>query len=56
MVYRQDDPLTHLPATELLGLLDRREVSSEEIVRAHEYVEAGHKKGNVVVTMPATSG
>ncbi len=35
MVYRQDDPLTHLPATELLGLLDRREVSSEEIVRAH---------------------
>lgn len=35
MAYRNDDPLTQLPATELASMLDRREVSSEEIARAH---------------------
>lgn len=35
MVYRQDDPLTQLSASDLAGLLAKREVSSEEVVRAH---------------------
>ncbi len=35
MVFKLDDPLTHGTAVELARLLERGEVSSEEIVRAH---------------------
>jgi fatty acid amide hydrolase len=35
MAYKVDDPLTSASASELGAMLDRREVSSEEIVRAH---------------------
>lgn len=35
MAYKNDDPLTTLSASELHGLLERREVSSEELARAH---------------------
>ncbi|MFO0553992.1 MAG: amidase [Polyangiaceae bacterium] len=35
MTYKFDDPLTQKSAVELLGLLARREISSEELVRAH---------------------
>lgn len=35
MAYQADDPLTRLPAVELARLLQRREVSSEEVVRSY---------------------
>ncbi len=35
MVFRKDDPVTAMPATELSALLERREVSAEEVARAH---------------------
>lgn len=35
MAYKNDDPLTQLSATELATMLERREVSSEEVARAH---------------------
>ena len=35
MTYDRTDPLVHKSATELIHLLERREVSSEEVVRSH---------------------
>ena len=34
-MFKLDDPLTHATAIELSGMLARREISSEELVRAH---------------------
>ena len=39
----------------LRPVIDRR-YTLDEIVEAHRYVDLGHKKGNVIITMAATDG
>ena len=44
--------IRHLVETGELTIVIDRHYPLADIVAAHRYVEAGHKRGNVVVSMP----